>query len=199
MIWTRNHNGSSTRTEFAPYRPLQLDYVNVLLPAHFLVPWSHLGGYDRQRFVDYLYGSGECTEQWAHEAADLPSVAGPRRKPGDWHRSIPRCALEYPFSNGTLAVANHLPNYQRVYDLPKRVIPAPFLSTRFETQDAQRELLRRAARAMGVATPQDLADYFRSAALVRLSFLQAWLGLDRIRIVSRNSIGRRLTAAVDSR
>lgn len=194
---------------------LQLDYVNVLTPAHFLVPWSRLGGYDRQRFANYLYGSAECTEQWAHEASivpvsawpllrhrreahvlhkhsplrqmrnrnayleaalrqveqqgactadDLPPVAGPRRNPGDWHRSIPRRALEYHFANGALAVANRLPNFQRIYDIPERVIPATILATRFEKQDAQRELLRRAARAMGVATLQDLADYFRSTA-----------------------------------
>ena len=48
---------------------LQLDFVNVLVPAHFLVIWSRLGAYDRERFERYLYGSGEFTEQWAHEAS----------------------------------------------------------------------------------------------------------------------------------
>jgi uncharacterized protein YcaQ len=56
---------------------LQLDYVNVLLPAHFLVPWSRLGAYDRDRFANYLYASGECTEQWAHEASLVPVSAWP--------------------------------------------------------------------------------------------------------------------------
>jgi uncharacterized protein YcaQ len=194
---------------------LQLDYVNVLLPAHFLVPWSRLGAYDRDRFAHYLYASGECTEQWAHEASlvpvsawpllehrrkahvlhkhnplrqirnrtayldaalqqveqqgactanDLPPVAGPRRNPGDWHRSIARRALEYHFASGSLAVANRLPNFQRVYDLPARVIPDAVLRTRFDAEDARRELLRRAAIAWGVATVQDLADYFRTTA-----------------------------------
>jgi uncharacterized protein YcaQ len=194
---------------------LQLDYVNVLMPAHFLIPWSRLGAYDRQRFANYLYASGECTEQWAHEASivptsawpllehrrrahvmhkhnplrqvrnrnayleaalrqieeqgactadDLPPVAGPRRNPGDWHRSIPRRALEYHFANGSLAVANRLPNFQRVYDLPERVIAPHILSTRIAAEDAQLELLRRAAAALGIATLQDLADYFRTTA-----------------------------------
>ena len=48
---------------------LQLDFVNVLLPAHFLMLWSRLGSYDRQRFERYLYDSREYTEQWAHEAS----------------------------------------------------------------------------------------------------------------------------------
>lgn len=194
---------------------LQLDYVNVLMPAHFLVPWSRLGAYDRQRFADYLYSSGECTEQWAHEAStvavsawpllqhrraahvlhrdsplrqirnrnayleavlrqveeqgactagDLPPMPAPRQKPGDWHRSIPRRALEYHFARGSLAVADRLANFQRVYDLPSRVIPQRHLCVRVEKQDAERELLRRAARALGVATLQDLADYFRMTA-----------------------------------
>ena len=203
------------RRVFANLALLQLDYVNVLMPAHFLIPWSRLGAYDRTRFEKYVYGSGECTEQWAHEASivpvntwpllehrrrvhemgkhnplrrmrnrvayldatlnqveqqgavtanDLPPVPGPRRKPGDWHRSIPRWALEYHFARGSLVVVNRLPNFQRVYDLPERVIPPEHLSQSFDKPDAQRELLRRAASALGIATLQDLADYFRMAA-----------------------------------
>lgn len=191
---------------------LQLDYVNVLMPAHFFIPWSRLGAYDRAAFEKYVYRSGECTEQWAHEASivpadawpllayrreahalhkdnplrrirnrtayldaalqqvesqgaitasDLPPVPGPKRKPGDWHRSIPRWALEYHFAKGNLAVANRLPNFQRVYDLPSRVIPSRHLSASPEPKSAQRELLRRASAALGVATLSDLADYFR--------------------------------------
>lgn len=191
---------------------LQLDYVNVLMPAHFLVLWSRLGAYDRSRFKKHLYRSGQFTEQWAHEASivpvstwpllgyrrqcheihkhsplrrmrsrtayldaalkqvqqdgpltanDLPPVPGPRRKPGDWHRSIPRCALEYHFSRGSLVVADRLPNFQRVYDLPERVLHAEYLSRSVAKPDAQRELLQRAATALGVATLRDLSDYFR--------------------------------------
>jgi uncharacterized protein YcaQ len=191
---------------------LQLDYVNVLVPAHYLIVWSRLGAYDRERFDKHVYGSGEYTEQWAHEASivptdawplldhrrrahepskhnplrklrsrkkylaavldqvrregaltahDLPAVPGPKRKPGDWHRSIPRWALEHHFAKGDLAVARRLPNFQRVYDLPERVIPDEHRRSTVSTEDAHRELLRRASVALGVATPRDLADYFR--------------------------------------
>jgi len=54
-----------------------------------------------------------------------------------------------------------MPNFQRVYDLPARVLQEEILSRTVAKPDAQRELLRRAATALGVATLRDLADYFR--------------------------------------
>jgi uncharacterized protein YcaQ len=100
-------------------------------------------------------------EHGAVTAADLPPVSGPRRKPGDWHRSIPRWALEYHFARGDLAVASRLPNFQRVYDLPERHIPGIHLCEEVSREESERVMLRRAARALGVATRHDLADYFR--------------------------------------
>lgn len=194
---------------------LQLDFVNVLLPAHYLVMWSRLGSYDRQRFDRFVYDEGNCTEQWAHEASivpvsawpllahrracfkpwknspitklpdrdkyleaileqvaseggvtahDLPPVPGPGRKPGDWHRSVPRWALEYHFGCGKLTVANRLPNFQRIYDLPERVIPPEHLDVRLADDDARKTLVRLAAKALGIASMQDLADYYRMTA-----------------------------------
>lgn len=194
---------------------LQLDYVNVLLPAHFLVLWSRLGAYDQARFERLVYRQREFTEQWAHEASivpasswpllehrrrshrlhksnplrrirnrsayldqvlrqvqqdgaltasDLPPVPGPRRNPGDWHRSIPRWALEFHFARGDLAIAGRLKNFQRVYDVSERVVPDKYRSLSMSKNDAQRELLRTAATAMGIATLRDLADYFRMSA-----------------------------------
>jgi hypothetical protein len=58
-------------------RVLQLDFVNVLVPAHYLILWSRLGAYDRERFDRFVYGSGDYTEQWAHEASIVPGDAWP--------------------------------------------------------------------------------------------------------------------------
>ena len=74
---------------------------------------------------------------------------------------MPRWALEYHFARGTLAVARRLPNFQRVYDLPERVLPREHLEHSMSKADAQREALRHAANATGVGTLQDLADYYR--------------------------------------
>ena len=70
---------------------LQLDFVNVLVPAHFLMIWSRLGAYDQQRFERYLYDSREYTEQWAHEASvvrvsDWPLLDYRRRAWRPWKR-----------------------------------------------------------------------------------------------------------------
>jgi len=51
---------------------LQIDSVNVLLPAHYQVPFSRLGAYDRGRLDALIYRDREFTEQWAHEASILP-------------------------------------------------------------------------------------------------------------------------------
>lgn len=191
---------------------LQLDYVNVLVPAHLFVIFSRLGPYDRARFHRLVYGGRDFIEHWAHEASivpselwpvleyrrqdyqpyanspimklknkskylkqayeiinktapltasDLPQVEGPARKPGDWHRSLPRWALEYYFGKGEVAVADRLPNFQRVYDLPERQIDCEHLDRSLSREDAQRQLILIAAGALGVATADDLADYYR--------------------------------------
>ena len=92
---------------------------------------------------------------------DMPPVAGPKRNPGDWHRSLPRWALECHFGRGAIAVADRLPNFQRVYDLPERLIDPQHLERRVSRKDAQRELLRLAAESNGISTLKDLADYYR--------------------------------------
>jgi uncharacterized protein YcaQ len=97
-------------------------------------------------------------------AHDLPPVQGPRRKSGDWHRSVPRWALEVHFGKGAVSVADRLGNFQRVYDVPERVIDEPHYSADVPTPDAKQQLLAMAARSFGVATLRDLADYFRMTA-----------------------------------
>ncbi len=51
---------------------LQIDSVNVLVRAHYQVPFSRLGPYDRGLLDDVIYQRGGFTEQWAHEASIVP-------------------------------------------------------------------------------------------------------------------------------
>lgn len=79
-----------------------------------------------------------------------------------WHRwSDGKTALEMLYSAGRLAVAGRR-GFERLFDLPERVFPPEVLAAPTPTEeDARRELLLRAAAALGVATVRDLADYFR--------------------------------------
>lgn len=237
---------------------LQLDFVNVLVPAHLLVIFSRLGSYKQSLFHKAIYDSGKFTEQWAHEASivpvdawpllayrrktfklwsnnpitklgvdakylsqvikiireqgaitsrDLPTLKEPKRKTGEWHKSVPRWALEYHFGFGRLAVANRLPNFQRVYDLPERLIDDEHRTRRIPANDARRELLRRAAVSYGIATARDLTDYFRMSprdanprirelveegAVIEVS-VQGWT--DTAYLAANASIPRRIRAS----
>jgi len=233
---------------------LQLDFVNVLMPAHYLMLWSRLGPYKRANFDRFVYGKGNsqgyCTEQWAHEASivptsiwpllshrrasftpwknnpimrlpkrdeylqqvlqavatnggliatDLPPVPGPRRKPGDWHRSLPRWALEYHFGRGNLTVANRMPNFQRVYDLPERVIPEQYRDMQMSDASAKRELIRLASKALGIATVQDLADYYRMTPKEATPFVEELLASGDLRAVAVDGWDAPAYLAADAR
>lgn len=74
---------------------------------------------------------------------------------------MPRAVLEAHFGRGLLAVADRRPNFARAYDLAERVLPGEHHGRQVNREEAQRELLRTAASACGIAAGTDLADYFR--------------------------------------
>jgi hypothetical protein len=69
--------------------------------------------------------------------------------------------LEACFGRGQLAVTARRENFSRVFDLAERVIPHEHYHRLLDRHESERELLRIAARACGVGTAADLADYFR--------------------------------------
>jgi uncharacterized protein YcaQ len=95
-----------------------------------------------------------------------PLAAGKLSNPGTrtghwWGWSTGKAALEYLFWIGEVTAATRR-NFERVYDLPARVIPAEVLdSSPPPRREAIRELMRLSARALGIATFTDLRDYFR--------------------------------------
>ncbi len=89
-------------------------------------------------------------------------LADPRRRDGEWwdRRSFGRVTLEYLFMRGELA-GWRTANFERVYDIPERVIPGAVRAVPTPPADeAQRQLLLQAARSLGVATVRDLAGYY---------------------------------------
>ncbi|MGZ9669270.1 winged helix-turn-helix domain-containing protein [Pseudomonas sp. GNP014] len=78
-----------------------------------------------------------------------------------WDWSAEKHALEWLFAAGEVAVAGRR-GFERLYDLPERVIPLSILQQPLPDEaEAQRGLLLHAAQALGVGTEKDLRDYFR--------------------------------------
>jgi uncharacterized protein len=98
-------------------------------------------------------------------AEDLDDPDGhPARLEHSWFGSVRRATLEALFGQGALAIAGRRPDFSRLYDLAGRVVPPAHAGRVVDREAAQRALLAVAARAHGVATGGDLADYWRMPA-----------------------------------
>lgn len=87
---------------------------------------------------------------------------GGRSRAGWWEWGEAKQILEWLFWSGHVTTATRRGGFERVYDLTERVIPADFLALPTpEPASAQRALIERAARSLGIATASELRDYFR--------------------------------------
>jgi uncharacterized protein YcaQ len=135
------------------------------LDPDMTMPWAVLEGMTRlvkeqPDLVDDVVAA--VSENGPMTAAEV-SPRGPRRRGPtaeggqmwNWHDA--KIALEWLFCTGRVTIAARRPTFERVYDLTERVIPPAVLATPIPgKEDAQRELIRIAAGALGVATPRDL-------------------------------------------
>lgn len=95
-------------------------------------------------------------------ALGASEVANAGRSKGSWWGWSPgKEILEWLFWIGAVTTARRR-NFERLYDLTERVLPKDVHDARTPSRDqAQRDLMSLAARALGIATPRDLRDYFR--------------------------------------
>jgi len=131
------------------------------MAAHRVRPW----GFERvmARHPEYVAAVREAVRaRGPLSAEELPHPEGTaRRLDSDWYGTVPRAVLEAGFGRGELAVARRRRNLAREYDLAERIVPAEHLEVVPTPDEARRALLAAAARALGVATARDLADYWR--------------------------------------
>jgi uncharacterized protein YcaQ len=111
----------------------------------------------RRSYVDSVLA--EVATRGPLRAGEL--TASTPRKGGWWGWSDGKRALEFLFWAG-LVTTKTRKNFERVYDLTERVLPAAVMNAPTPSiEDAHRELVKISARALGIATDDDLADYFR--------------------------------------
>jgi uncharacterized protein YcaQ len=104
----------------------------------------------------------QVRELGASTARDLDDGRPRRKVDWGWNWSEARKALDYLYVVGDLAIAGRNAQFEPVYDLPERVLPAAVLAAPVpDAFEATKELMRRAARSHGVATARCLADYYR--------------------------------------
>jgi uncharacterized protein YcaQ len=110
----------------------------------------------RKDFVEAVYR--EVAERGPISAGEVSN--GGKSTGKWWGWSDGKLALEILFNQGRVAVAGRR-NFERRYDLPERVLPRTVLDApSLDARDAKKALLVRAARAMGVGTAKDIAQYF---------------------------------------
>src|SRR4029078_9343876 len=102
-------------------------------------------------------GVGPCTagQMEAHLETEPRGRKGPW-----WDRSDTKWVAEALWSSGVLTTATRV-GFARHCDLSERVLRAEVVAREVCDAEAVRELVLRAAGALGVATEPDLRDYFR--------------------------------------
>lgn len=122
--------------------------------------WTGIARFMRERreFLDRVLE--EIAARGPLSASELEM--GHKGEGGWWGWSEAKRAVESLFWAGELTTATRRGTFERVYGLPHKVLPPAIHEAPTPPRDeAQRQLVAIAARAMGVATERDLRDYFR--------------------------------------
>ncbi len=141
---------------------------SLLDPALLQAPWAVIEGMwrlaaDQPELAAQVLAV--IADRGPISAADVGLTAQRRLEHGGlWNWNDVKVALEWLFYCGTVTTATRR-GFERIYDLTERVLPPAVLAEASPGQDdAQRELIRIAARAQGIATERDLRDYFHLPA-----------------------------------
>jgi uncharacterized protein YcaQ len=145
-------------------------HVAAIVPSrdHRLYRWKMDSGHqwpaidrlarEKPGFVDEVLA--RVRDEGPITAADLEQRVGPKGSWWSWDDG--KIVLEHLFHHGLVVAVRRPRDFAREYDLPERVLPASVLAAPTPGErEARKELLATAARAMGVATLEDMSDYHR--------------------------------------
>jgi hypothetical protein len=173
-------------SRLGPYDKAQLDRLTTGRESRFTEYWAHEASFlpldvwplFRWRMQMYRDRSAGTPDDWSHAnrpmldwllaelAANGPMRASAiehdanKRSGPWWGWSDVKTGLEELFRWGDVVSAGRI-RFERVYALPEQVFSPGLLGTDVSKADAHRELVRRSARAHGIGTVKDFADYFR--------------------------------------
>ncbi|HDH26807.1 MAG TPA: winged helix-turn-helix domain-containing protein [Actinobacteria bacterium] len=150
--------------------------------AHRMNDDTHWGsierlGRERPEFIEHILN--EVRTRGPLTVSDLDTEE--KRSDAWWGWRAEKLALEWLFFRGRLTVAGR-PNFARLYDLPERVHPQALTWPAPAVEDARKELLLRAAKAHGIGTAADLADYYRMRVPTARPLLDRLVRSGRLRL-----------------
>jgi uncharacterized protein YcaQ len=136
------------------------------------------------RILDALASSRGLT---AREVADRIGHEETRTQTDwGWNWNAVKRVLEALFEQGLVSAAARTPQFERLYTLTDRVLPAPHdAGLRPHPEEAMLRLMEAAARAHGIGTVKCFADYFRvpgRAAAGAVRALEADGRLERVEV-----------------
>lgn len=146
------HEASFIRTEHYPLFGFRQEYNQRGSRTRY-EEWAK----KNREFLDWI--KGEIRERGPLSTSDFEHERA-ERKGSWWGWSDVKTALEYMFMYGEL-VSGGRDGFSRLYALPEQVLPKKVLTKQVDPLEARKQLLVRAAEALGVATSKDIADYFR--------------------------------------
>ncbi len=153
-----------------------------VIPTAFWPHWRHRFARDRARMDarwEAWHGGDfrqelertlrHISENGCTRSSDLLGD-GPRKEPGWWNWHPSKVALEYLWRTGEISVS-HRENFQKVYELTERVIPAPIRAQAPSLGETVSWAANAALDRLGFATSGELAAFW---ALLTPEEAQAW-------------------------
>lgn len=137
-------------------------HAAALVPLHDWALWEFRREHTRRR-TDWETDPAHLERLIKQVERDGPQtmteLRGGEKASSGWGWGPVKLAVEFLVWTGGLVCARRQ-DWNRVFDLPERVVPAPYQQPIDETE-AIAQLITKAGRVLGVATLDDLADYLR--------------------------------------
>jgi len=139
--------------DYALYRRRMLDAIqNKVWPFKWAVKWAQEHPRVMKKVRTHLQKNGAMRSAEFENQSHVPG--------GWWNWKEEKDALETMLLTGEAMIARRQ-NFQRVYDLRERILPDRDDAALPSSEELHRTLALRAVRAIGIAFPEWVPDYFR--------------------------------------